>query len=193
MKIGLDIDGVIFDSENEIRIQAELDDLLKYKGRGVEHPEEFWEVDRYNWTDEQLIEFRSSMREILERAHLMPGAKRILDMLKKDGHELIVNTARGRVGPSVEECMEQFKSYDLEFDKCYWKVDDKAEIYKKENIDLMIDDSPIHCKKLVENKIKTLYFRDVNREKLEENEYLKEVNHWGEIYRYIYNLSMEEK
>lgn len=31
MKIGLDIDGVIFDSENEIRIQAELDDLLKYK------------------------------------------------------------------------------------------------------------------------------------------------------------------
>ena len=57
----------------------------------------------------------------------------------------------------------------------------------------MIDDSPIHCKKLVENKIKTLYFRDVNREKLEENEYLKEVNHWGEIYRYIYNLSMEEK
>lgn len=193
MKIGIDVDGVIFDSENEIRIQAELDDLLKYKGNGVEHPEEFWEECRYNWTKEQLIEFRSNMKEILGRANLMPGAKRILDMLKKDGHELVVITARGRIGPSVEECMEEFKTYGLEFDKCYWKADDKAEVCKQEKIDLMIDDSPIHCKKLVENKIKTLYFRDVNREKLEENEYLKEVNHWGEVYRYIYNISMEEK
>lgn len=193
MKIGLDIDGVIFDSENEIRIQAELDDLLKYKKNGVEHPEEFWEEHRYNWTDEQLIEFRSNMREILGRANLMPGAKRILDMLKKEGHELIVITARAIVGPSVEECIEQFKKYDLEFDKCYWKVEDKVEVCKKEKIDIMIDDSPIHCEKLVENKIKTLYFRDVNRKKLEENEYLKEVNHWGEVYRYIYNLSMEGK
>lgn len=193
MKIGLDIDGVIFDSENEIRIQAELDDLLKYKKNGVEHPEEFWEEHRYNWTAEQLMEFRSNMREILERANLMPGAKRILDMLKKEGHELIVITARAIVGPSIEECIEQFKKYDLEFDKCYWKVEDKVEVCKKEKIDLMIDDSPIHCKKLVENKIKTLYFRDVNRKKLEENEYLKEVNHWGEVYRYIYNLSMEGK
>lgn len=193
MKIGIDVDGVIFDSENEIRIQAELDDLLKYKGNGVEHPEKFWEVDRYNWTDKQLTEFRSNMKEILERANLMPGAKRIIDMLKKEGHELIVITARGKIGPSVEECIEEFESYGLEFDKCYWKADNKVEICKKENINLMIDDSPIHCKSLVENKIKTLYFRDVNREKLEENEYLKEVNHWGEIYRYIYNLSMEEK
>lgn len=193
MKIGLDMDGVIFDSENEIRIQAELDDLLKYKRNGVDHPEEFWEKDRYNWTEKQLMEFRSNMKEIIARSHLMPGAKRILDMLKKEGHELIVITARGIVGPSIEECIEQFKKYDLEFDKCYWKVEDKVEVCKKEKIDLMIDDSPIHCKKLVENKIKTLYFRDVNRKKLEENEYLKEVNHWGEVYRYIYNLSMEGK
>ena len=193
MKIGIDIDGVVFDSENEIRIQAELDDLLKYKRNGVDNPKKFWEIDRYNWTEEQLIEFRSGMKEILERSHLMPGAKRILGMLKKDGHELVIITARGIVGPSIEECIEELKSYGIAFDKCYWKVDDKAEICKKESIDLMIDDSPIHCKKLVENKIRTLYFRDVNREKLEENEYLKEVNHWGEIYRHIYNLSMEEK
>ncbi len=193
MKIGLDIDGVIFNSENETRVQAELDDLLKYKRNGVDNPEGFWEIERYNWTDEQLTEFRSGIRDILARACLMPGAKRIINMLKEERHELIVITARGRIGLSVEECIEQFKEYELEFDKCYWKVNDKVEVCKKENIDLMIDDSPIHCKKLKENKIRTLYFRDVNREKIEENEYLKEVNHWGEIYRYIYNLSMEEK
>ena len=40
-------------------------------------------------------------------------------------------------------------------------------------------------KKLAENKIKVLYFRDTNLVKLEENEYIKEVNNWGDIYRYI--------
>ena len=57
----------------------------------------------------------------------------------------------------------------------------------------MIDDRATICKAISDNRIRALYFRDVNREKLEENEFLKEVNNWGEIYRYIYNLNMEEK
>ena len=40
-------------------------------------------------------------------------------------------------------------------------------------------------KKLANNQIKTLYFRDANLVKLKEKEYIKEVNNWGEIYRYI--------
>ena len=53
----------------------------------------------------------------------------------------------------------------------------------------MIDDDWKIAKKLSENNIKTLYFRDTNLVELEENEYLKEVNNWGEIYRFIYNLN----
>ena len=49
----------------------------------------------------------------------------------------------------------------------------------------MIDDDWRIIKKLSDNKIKTLYFRDTNLKKLEENEYIKEDNHWGDIYRYL--------
>ncbi|MGN1298424.1 MAG: hypothetical protein ACI4UE_00345 [Candidatus Scatovivens sp.] len=49
----------------------------------------------------------------------------------------------------------------------------------------MIDDDWKIIKKLVDNQIKTLYFRDTNLVKLEENDYIKEVNNLGEIYRYI--------
>ena len=49
----------------------------------------------------------------------------------------------------------------------------------------MIDDDWKIIKKLADNKVNTLYFRDTNLVKLEENEYIKEVNNWGEIYRYI--------
>lgn len=124
----------------------------------------------------------------------MPGAKQILEMLKKDKNELIIITARGlSVKDMKKAAINKFKEYNLEFDQYFWEQESKLDVCKKENIDIMIDDKASICKLTSENKIKTLYFRDVNREKLEENEYLKEVNNWGEIYRYIYNLNMEEK
>ena len=51
----------------------------------------------------------------------------------------------------------------------------------------MIDDNWKIIKKLSENNIKTLYFRDTNLIKLPENEYIKEVSYWGEVYRYLKN------
>ena len=132
--------------------------------------------------------------EASNNSYPMPGAKDILEMLTKDKHKLIIITARGLSIKGMKEAAEEkFREFNLKFDKYYWKVENKLDICKKENIDVMIDDKASICKLTSENKIKTLYFRDVNRQKLEENEYLKEVNNWGEIYRYIYNLNMEEK
>lgn len=195
MKIGLDIDGVIFNTENEIRVNAELYDLLELKGKGVAHPNGVIEEERYDWTKQQLDIFRRTyLIQSSNDAGLMPGAKKVLEKLKKDGHELIIITARGlSVKEMKQTAIDKFKKHGLEFDKYYWEQENKLEACKKENIDIMIDDRATICNLTSKNKIKTLYFRDVNREKLKENEYLKEVNNWGEIYRYIYNLSMEEK
>ena len=49
----------------------------------------------------------------------------------------------------------------------------------------MIDDYYEIVKEISDNKINTLYFRDTNIKKLEENEYIKEVTTWGDVYRYL--------
>ena len=54
----------------------------------------------------------------------------------------------------------------------------------------MIDDDWKIIKRLADNEVKTLYFRDTNLMKLEENEYIKEVNNRGEIYRHIKESSI---
>lgn len=74
------------------------------------------------------------------------------------------------------------------FDKYYYAVEDKAEVCKKENIDVMIDDSNHNCKNTSENGIKTIYFKDAPSYEMEENEYLKTLYNWGEIYRYLKGL-----
>ena len=195
MKIGLDIDGVIYNTENSFRYKAELYDLLELNKKGTIN-NEFWAQHRYDWKEKQQKEFKQKyFLELSKNTPLIPGAKEVIEILKKDGHELIIITARGffEIKEMKNVMEEKFFKDSLNFSKYYWAVQNKVEVCKNEKVDTMIDDSPIICKEMKQTRIKTLYFRDVNREKIEENEYLKEVNNWGEIYRYIYNWNMEEK
>ena len=114
-------------------------------------------------------------------------------MLKKEGNEFIVISARGGTVEKMKDvAIEKFEEEEISFDKYYWKQEDKLEVAQKENIDIMIDDSYDVCKKLSENKIKTIYFRDKEMKKLEQNEYLKEVSNWGEIYRIINTIEQKD-
>ena len=74
---------------------------------------------------------------------------------------------------------------NIVFNKYYWKQTDKLATCKKENIDIMIDDDYKIIEKLSTNGVKTLYFRDTNLKRLVENDYVKEVNNWGDVCRYF--------
>ena len=123
MKIGIDLDGVVIDSETTFRTYEEIFDIDTLRG--------------------------------------------------------------GFVKEMKDDAIRLLEENNIKFDKYYWKVEDKLEICKKEKVDIMIDDDWKIIKKLADNKVNTLYFRDTNLVKLEESEYIKEVNNWGEIYRYI--------
>lgn len=112
-------------------------------------------------------------------------------MLKKEGNDLIIISARGGMVEEIKDvAIQKFNEEGISFNKYYWKQDDKLEVAQKEHIDFMIDDSYDVCKKLSTNGIKTIYFRDKEMKKLEQNKYLKEVSNWGEIYRYIKQCDM---
>ena len=111
-------------------------------------------------------------------------------MLKDEGHELIIITARGTLNRKMIDLTgERLKKDKMDiFHKYYFGAEDKAAVCKKENIDIMIDDSNINCKNISENKIKTIYLKDAPSYDMEENEYLKVLYNWGEIYRYVKEL-----
>lgn len=128
--------------------------------------------------------------KVSKESTLMAGFKEVYNLLKNQGHEFVVITARGNFIEEMKDDTERLlEENNLYFDKYFWKVDDKLEICKNENIDIMIDDDWRIIKKLAENNIKTLYFRDTNLKVLEENEYIKEVNNWGQVYRSIKDIN----
>lgn len=191
MRIGIDLDGVVFDSELEYRVYTELYDLLELKQNSKIEEREPRFQQRFNWTDEQTKDFFEQYNiKVVKNANFMPGAIEVLKRLKQDGHSLILITARGVVHKEVIDITkERLKEVGLDiFDKEYWKEEEKAKICLKENIDVMIEDYYKNCKKISDEKIKTIYLRDAGLMQLEENEYVKVLYNWGEIYRYIKEL-----
>ena len=187
MKIGIDLDGVVIDSETTFRTYEEIFDIDVLKGNNLINKEEPKFQARYNWTEEQEKEFiEKYFLTVSKESNLMSGFIGVYNLLKEQGHEFIVITARGGfIKEMKDDAIRLLNENNIKFDKYYWKVEDKLEICKKENVDIMIDDDWKIIKKLADNQVKTLYFRDTNLMKLEENEYVKEVSNWGEIYRYI--------
>jgi uncharacterized HAD superfamily protein len=187
MKIGIDLDGVVIDSETTFRTYEEIFDIEVLKGNNLIDKSEPKFQSRYNWTEEQENNFiKNYLLKASNESNIMPGFKTIYKLLKEQKHEFIVITARGGFFQEMQDdAMRILRENDIEFDKYYWKIKDKLGICKKEKIDIMIDDDWKIAKEMSDNKIRTLYFRDTNLKKLDENQYIKEVNNWGEIYRII--------
>lgn len=187
MKIGIDLDGVVIDSETTFRTYEEIYDIDVLKGKHLINKEEPKFQSRYNWTEDQEKEFiERYFLTVSKESNLMSGFIAIYKLLQNQGHEFVVITARGGfVKKMKDDAIRLLKENNIKFDKYYWEIEDKLSICQKENIDIMIDDDWRIIKKLSDNSIKTLYFRDTNLKKLEETEYISEVNNWGDIYRKI--------
>lgn len=192
MKIGIDLDGVVLDTEKVFKNYAELYDIKELKRDSTVKPNEIYIQDRYDWDEEEESNFLNKYLILgTKNANIMPGAKEVIEELRKDGHELIVITARGAdIEEMIDTAKELIEKSQLKFDKYYWKVSNKAEICKKENIDVMIDDNIYNCKKVADEGIKTIYLRDSNIKTIEHPN-IKECYLWGEIYRYISNFKKE--
>lgn len=190
MKIGIDLDGVVIDSENTFRTYEEIFDVDILGTNNLINRKEPKFQSRYNWTKEEQKEFiKRYFMQVSKESPIMAGFIGVYNLLKKENIEFVVITARGGFIKEMKDDAERLlNENNIHFDKYYWMQDDKLDICKEENIDLMIDDDYKIVKELADNGIKTLYFRDRGLQILKENEYIKEVNNWGDIYRYIKNL-----
>ena len=187
MKIGIDLDGVVFDSDRMFCAYAELFDI-EHNGKGKQIEHRYLER-AYGWSDELFYEFMSKyLDHILNDAPLMLLAREVLTLLKEEGHELCVITNRGILGEK-EQAMtkERFEKEGLSFDKIVFRKGNKAPICQEEKIDVMIDNTPDVITDLMENNINCIYFRDNTREINHPN--VKTAKNWAEVYRTIKKMA----
>lgn len=192
MKIGIDIDGIILDFERTMRTYAELYDLLILRKNGVVNPNEFDYLKRYDWTEEERTRFIDDylVYATINSTPLIPLVKEMLKLFKVEGINYTFITSRGLLRKDTKNAvLTVFEKNDLPTDNIYFGVEDKVLKCKELGIDIMIEDKPSTCKLLRNENIKTLYFRDKENEKLDEDSYLIEVSNIGEICRCIFKIN----
>ena len=65
MKIGIDLDGVVFDTEKDFRIYSELYDIFDLKRNSTINKREVRFQERLDWTEEEQKVFLDRYHEII--------------------------------------------------------------------------------------------------------------------------------
>ena len=181
-KIALDLDGVVFDSENLYRVYTEIYDVEKNgKDTIVDNTQRIFQK-RYDWTEDEFKDFYNNNAEtVLKKANFMTGVDIVLNKLK-DKFEFIVVTSRNDF--ETEIAREKLKTIGFENIKIFNNEHHKIEKLLEEHVDYMIDDDNNICINAADNGIGALYFKNNASNKVDK-ENVVNVNNWGEIYRYI--------
>jgi len=181
-KIALDLDGVVFDSENLYRVYTEIYDVEKNKKDTIIDNTQRIFQKRYNWPEEEFKEFYNENAEkVLTTANFMTGVDIVLNKLK-DKFEFIVVTSRNDF--ETEIAREKLSQIGFGNIKIFNNEHHKIERLIDEKVSYMIDDDNGICINASDNNICALYFKNNASNKIEK-ENVVNVNNWGEIYKFL--------
>ena len=83
-KIALDLDGVVFDSENLYRVYTEMYDVDVLKRDSLIDNSKRTFQKRYKWSDEEIQDFcDKNVKEIIDTAKFMTGFELVIKKLKE--------------------------------------------------------------------------------------------------------------
>lgn len=138
MIIGLDIDDVIFNTSEYLG--GILEDLQDNELNNLK-----LEIMRGNYAAPKVRDFLAKyLPQTVENAKIKEGASETIKELKKQGHTIILVTARGNLAfPGSEEKSEQaLTKNNVVYDKVIYNCQGKADACKANDIDIFVDDSP---------------------------------------------------
>lgn len=188
MVIAIDLDGVVFDTEEYYRTYAHLYDIKFFKN-GLHNKKEMNVFDRHGWDKDTANEFYGKYTaEVLNNAPVKAGAKYVINELKKMGHTLVCITLRGYYRECEIEITERrLKEENIHFDKIIYNQSNKLHACQEEKVDIIIDDNPNTIKLLSQNGIKCLHFRGAGLKKVKHKNAI-EVQNWGEIFQNLLDI-----
>jgi len=163
MRIGIDIDDTL------VNTSESFDKVIK------KYNVNFSKKYKDEWTKEECdFIFNNYLEEFLLGATIKKDASKVLNYLSDKGHELIIITARSnRFCENIKkETINFINNNKLKINNIYFEQNEKVDIAKKLNIDLMIDDNVKVYNNMIKNNIDCILFGD-------------KIKTWQEVLKYI--------
>ena len=178
MRIGIDLDDTICRTTE--MVNDKMKEYAKKKSLDV--------LDIMNDEDIKLDFFNEYLPDIYRNVKLKRNAKDVIRRLKNKGNQIFLITARtNSLVPSVKDVASitgaWLKDNGIEVDGIFSSAygEDKAQIMKREKIDLMVDDDPYNYKMIVSRGGCCILFDDREKYDLKENY----ATDWLEVEKFI--------
>lgn len=189
MRIGLDIDNVILETDEEILKEMLIEDKNKRNKGIINNNADYIFLGMFDWSKEEINSFlNTKMEDIAKNLKPKKDAKYYIDKLIDDGHEiyLISNRSNKQYQNAYLTTKKNLEVNDIKYNKLIiTETNDKSKECLDEKIDLMIDDRASNCMKLLDKNINCLLFKTKYEKRNFDN--LNSVSSWHELYEYINN------
>ena len=186
MRIAVDLDGVVFNSEMYFMAAGEWYDCKILGKNSIKKKDEPRVQDKYNWSQEELRGYIDRYANTTD-FDVMPFARDIIDEMRRNNTVLVIS-ARGQFNEDeITIARRKLDEAHIVFDEYYFSYLDKSAIARDQRIDVIIDDRYDVCEQLSKDGVLCLYFRMAGRKKLQENDLVCEVNNWGDVYRVLHD------
>ena len=190
MKIGIDIDDVITDGETYYAYaQKYTAEVLKREPIIVndlgECPSASYCDELLGWSEKEAEDFwKNNYAKVVSEARPRTCAKEVISQLRKDGHEIIIVTAR--TDKEMKFGFKWLEDNEIEYDKLYFDAEEKGKLAKELGIDIFIDDSFRNCKMIAEEGIEACIMDlRTNRNINLEGTGIKRIYSWSHFYKII--------
>lgn len=195
MRIGLDIDNVILNTDDVLLEAFKREDENKRNKGIINKDADYFMSGMFDWTKDEVNSFLNENMEILAK-NLAPikNAKKYMDLLLEDGHELylVSNRAYPQYKDAFKTTEENLKKNNINYTKLFLtETNDKSKEVLENNIDIFIDDRASNCMKLMEHGISCILFRTIYERRIFSN--LDSVSTWAELYNKIRSYSINEE
>lgn len=184
MKIGIDIDDTITNTSKLL-----IEYIHKYGDELCESKElvsNMSDIIRGKFTNDKIksIVYEHGA-ELIKNVRVKPNAKKVINDLLKQGHQIIIITTRGnRQFPNAEEMTKNYLSTrGINYTKLVMGTYEKVDECKENNIDILIDDTINICEQVKENGIDALLFGSLINKNV--NTQIDRVSNWLEVEEYI--------
>ena len=188
MRIGIDVDGVLTDIERYMwdygaKYLMELGEEIC-----IDHTQ-YYSSDVFGWdANRDKLYWDEIFEDYSKQVDIRRFASDMIRKLKKDGHEIYIITARGRVGEVTEKekkksnkMLEKWlKVNKVKYDKLIFTNEDKLSTCLENEIEVMIEDSPNNIKQL-SKKIPILCMHSSYNTKVRGKNIVR-CHTWHEIY-----------
>ena len=193
MNIGIDIDNTITEVQEELN-NAAYEYAIKL-GKNIKNSKNPFEDIKNNGDtykkkfqfsyDELKYFLKNIQEEIINKAKPRDNAVEIINRLRKEGHKIIIITARD--SEFHDDPYKLSKSWldknNIEYDELIVNAREKASICKKEEIDLFIDDQLNNCIDVEKKGVQTIRISNDNKN----YQSVISLKDWREIYTFILN------